>query len=159
MADISRSFTYKMAAKTNWHRYGTKLRHCHPMYSCRRREPAIGRYLSPAPELNSGQRHALIRGAVASPRGGLGWTCPPHFCWRSLLKLIRLPCLSTPHILTWRRPCRGTSTQARYACRVHSGERKTSVWCLSVCPVGRMLSHSPRSSTDAASVRIGPTVG
>jgi len=25
--------TYKMAAKTNWHRYGTKLRHCHPMYS------------------------------------------------------------------------------------------------------------------------------
>jgi len=25
-------FTYKMAAKINWHRYGTKLRHCHPMY-------------------------------------------------------------------------------------------------------------------------------
>ena len=24
--------TYKMAAKTNWHRYGTKLPHCHPMY-------------------------------------------------------------------------------------------------------------------------------
>ena len=23
----------KMAAKTNWHRYETKLRHCHPMYS------------------------------------------------------------------------------------------------------------------------------
>jgi len=21
-----------MAAKTSWHRYGTKLRHCHPMY-------------------------------------------------------------------------------------------------------------------------------
>jgi len=26
-----RSFTYKMTAKINWHRYGTKLRHCHPM--------------------------------------------------------------------------------------------------------------------------------
>jgi len=25
-------FTYKMAAKINRHRYGTKLRHCHPMY-------------------------------------------------------------------------------------------------------------------------------
>jgi len=25
------SFTYKMAAKVNWHRCGTKLRHCHPM--------------------------------------------------------------------------------------------------------------------------------
>ena len=25
-------FTYKMAAKINWHRHGTKLRHCHPMY-------------------------------------------------------------------------------------------------------------------------------
>jgi len=22
-----------MAAKTGWHRYGTKLRHCHPVYS------------------------------------------------------------------------------------------------------------------------------
>jgi len=22
-----------MAAKINWHRYGTKLRHCHPMYT------------------------------------------------------------------------------------------------------------------------------
>jgi len=28
---------------------------------------------------------------VASPRGGLqGWTCPPHFCWKSLLKLIQI---------------------------------------------------------------------
>ena len=32
VASIFRSFTYKMAAKTGWHRYGTKLRHCHPMY-------------------------------------------------------------------------------------------------------------------------------
>jgi len=27
--NISKSFAYKMAAKTSWHRYGTKLRHCH----------------------------------------------------------------------------------------------------------------------------------
>jgi len=26
-----KSFTHKMGAKTSWHRYGTKLRHCHPM--------------------------------------------------------------------------------------------------------------------------------
>ena len=32
---IFRSFTYKMAAKTGWHRYGTKLRHCHLMYTLR----------------------------------------------------------------------------------------------------------------------------
>ena len=25
-------FTYEMAAKINWHRYGTKLRQCHPKY-------------------------------------------------------------------------------------------------------------------------------
>ena len=31
----SRSFTYKMAVKTSWHRYGTKLRHRHPMYTCK----------------------------------------------------------------------------------------------------------------------------
>jgi len=35
VTSIFRSFTYKMAAKTGWHRYGTKLRHCHPMYSRR----------------------------------------------------------------------------------------------------------------------------
>jgi len=32
VTNISWSFTYKMAAKINWHRYGTKLRHSHPMY-------------------------------------------------------------------------------------------------------------------------------
>jgi len=33
VANIYKSFTYKMVAKINWHRYGTKLRHCRPMYS------------------------------------------------------------------------------------------------------------------------------
>jgi len=32
VTDISQSFTRKMAAKINWHRYGTKLRHCRPVY-------------------------------------------------------------------------------------------------------------------------------
>ena len=31
--NICTSFTYKMAAKTSWHRYGTRLRHCHPVYT------------------------------------------------------------------------------------------------------------------------------
>ena len=31
--NIYDSFNHKMAAKTNWHRYGTKLRHCHSMYT------------------------------------------------------------------------------------------------------------------------------
>jgi len=30
VTNISRSFTHKMAAKINWHRYGTRLRHCYP---------------------------------------------------------------------------------------------------------------------------------
>jgi len=30
-----RRFTYKMAAKTSWHRYTTKWRHCHPMHALR----------------------------------------------------------------------------------------------------------------------------
>ena len=30
--NISPSFTHKMAAKIIWHRYGSKLRHCHHMY-------------------------------------------------------------------------------------------------------------------------------
>ena len=32
VTNISQIFTYKMAAKISWHRYGTKLRHCHSMY-------------------------------------------------------------------------------------------------------------------------------
>ena len=33
VTNISNSFTRKMAAKINWHRYGTKLRHRRPMYT------------------------------------------------------------------------------------------------------------------------------
>jgi len=33
VTNISKSFTHKMAAKTSWHRYGTKLRHCHFIYT------------------------------------------------------------------------------------------------------------------------------
>jgi len=56
----------------------------------------------------------------ASPRGGLGWTCPPNFCQRLFLpeidanpvslgregrkKLLWFSGVSTPHFLTWRRP-------------------------------------------------------
>ena len=32
VANISESFTHKTAAKTSWHRYESKLRHCHSMY-------------------------------------------------------------------------------------------------------------------------------
>ena len=32
ITNISKSFAHKMAAKTGWHRCGTKLRHCYPMY-------------------------------------------------------------------------------------------------------------------------------
>jgi len=32
VTDISEGFTHKMAVKISHHRYGTKLRHCQPMY-------------------------------------------------------------------------------------------------------------------------------
>ena len=35
MTNIYQSFTNKMAAEINWHRCGTKLRHCRPMYRMR----------------------------------------------------------------------------------------------------------------------------
>ena len=31
VTNISKGFTHKTAAITSWHRYGTKLRHCHTM--------------------------------------------------------------------------------------------------------------------------------
>jgi len=33
VTNISQSFKHNMASKTSWHRYVTKLCHCHPMYS------------------------------------------------------------------------------------------------------------------------------
>jgi len=35
VTNISQIFTYKMAAKIDWHRYGTKLRKCHPSHTNR----------------------------------------------------------------------------------------------------------------------------
>jgi len=32
VTNISQSFTYETAAKINWYKYGTKLRHCHSLY-------------------------------------------------------------------------------------------------------------------------------
>jgi len=32
VANISESITHKMVARTSWHRYKSKLHHCHPMY-------------------------------------------------------------------------------------------------------------------------------
>ena len=40
--NISKSFTHKMTAKASWHRYGTKLRRCQPMYCTRRRHADNG---------------------------------------------------------------------------------------------------------------------
>jgi len=39
----SSGFTHKMAPKTSWNRYGTKLRHCHPMYCITIVQNAISR--------------------------------------------------------------------------------------------------------------------
>ena len=33
VTNIYQIYTYKMAAKINWHRYRTKLRHCHYAYA------------------------------------------------------------------------------------------------------------------------------
>ena len=35
VTNIYQSFTYKMAAEINWHNYGAKLRHCHPVCTSR----------------------------------------------------------------------------------------------------------------------------
>jgi len=42
VTNISKSFTHKIVAKTSWHEYGTKLRHCHPMYIRLRKSYTLG---------------------------------------------------------------------------------------------------------------------
>ena len=39
MTNISQSFTDKMAMKTSWYRYESKLRHCHQQQTHRVNEP------------------------------------------------------------------------------------------------------------------------
>jgi len=47
VTNISKSYTYKMAVKINWHRCGTKLHHCHPMYRERKCADTTGTVLVP----------------------------------------------------------------------------------------------------------------
>jgi len=41
VTDIYKSFTHKIAAKTDWRRYGTKLRHRHGVTLCIKRQFCI----------------------------------------------------------------------------------------------------------------------
>jgi len=60
MTNISQSSTYKMAAKINWHRYGTKLRHCHPMYMSTARSGFISPLSSSCRPLGTRSSSALV---------------------------------------------------------------------------------------------------
>jgi len=57
VTSISTSFTCKMAAKTSWHRYGTKLRHC------QRRRNGVGTTgeLAPAMLKPRGREYLIAR--------------------------------------------------------------------------------------------------
>ena len=96
--NISQSFTYKMAAKTSWHRYGTKLRHCHLMYTnpLATLQYPNGRMVSPL--LGPAASHApyrcglLLRSGAA--RGGKG---EASTLWVDVQKLCNMCVLS----LSW----------------------------------------------------------
>ena len=69
---VTNVFTYKMAAKINWHRYGTKSRHCHPMYrhaGCLQRS-----HVRTADPFADGRRSAASRTAIG--RGGYRLAAP-----------------------------------------------------------------------------------
>jgi len=60
-----------MAAETDWHRYGIKLHHCHPMYNC---------------HISLGARHLSGGGAPFSPAplepSRAKWFVVPAAVWR-----------------------------------------------------------------------------
>jgi len=67
-----RVFTYKMAAKINWRRYGTKLRHCEPMYT------AVQCGLDPATQISSTSNFIVQCAwfqADCNPRSSHGCQC------------------------------------------------------------------------------------
>jgi len=91
VTNISSSFTYKMhAAKTSWHRYGTKLRHCHPMcrprgakycddHVCRRLSASPRTYLqnySPFNLLTFCMLHMGVGGSVLLWRRAISYVLP-----------------------------------------------------------------------------------
>jgi len=60
-----------MAAKTNWHRYGTKLRHCHSMYS-EVRDRSDSRNATLTQAKHASQREQLVCVACVA----FGWKPP-----------------------------------------------------------------------------------
>jgi len=69
VTNISKSFTYKMAAKINWRRYGTKLRRCHAMYWLCCGLPRSVLRFSAGPNLTSSRhRQRLASPAVAADK-------------------------------------------------------------------------------------------
>ena len=90
MTNIYKTFTYKTAAKLNWHRYGTELRHRYPMYI--RADPAEG---STAPgakcgvytcDLSAGCPQALWRGRRAAAHRVC--QCAAAVCFQLLIIFI-----------------------------------------------------------------------
>jgi len=68
MTYIYQSFTYKIAAKINWHRYVTKLRHYHPMHWSTTALPARSNSVAAA-------RHAAANAGSATLSADVGsWT-------------------------------------------------------------------------------------
>jgi len=61
----------------------------------------------------------------ASPRGRLGWTCPPHFCQTPV---IGSRSALAPHFLTWRRPWAVLAARA-YTVRVGSAYVRDTIRC------------------------------
>ena len=67
LSDIrAASFAHTMAAKTSWHRYGTKLRHCHRMYRVGRKSKLLilSEYVD---KTTNGANHTAARAWNALP--------------------------------------------------------------------------------------------
>ena len=91
VTDISLSFTCKMASKISWHRCGTKLRHCHALYTvidrvfvCVCQENNHGEFMRQARTLQIDHTLGPIVDLIAFLTPPHRWTTLYHGCARSL---------------------------------------------------------------------------
>ena len=137
---FSKSFTYKMAAKTSWHRYGTKLRHCHPMYKQLWKLPKLARAAVFIPD--------IFGGKFPPPKKNLQFPKRLPNCVLEITSLSPqayvLPCDRTRRLCGSRSPARRRrrrrERRSTGACRWTPLARRTSCG-VAVAAAGRLLGH------------------
>ena len=149
---VAESFTLKMAAKTSWHRHGTKLRHCHPVY----RTPTVSRSLQAflrethrRCEQTHRQAHTHYR--MCATRSAEGCVYATNAMWRNNIVTNRFPLLTysyLAHLFDYDLQYTQTARRTHSFAIVELREKRTNLHTESVAQRLFTTSYHPLSAVD-----------